>query len=108
MNKLEINDLLAQMRATTTRLEKSMPPVGKENGVAQTDFNTLLKDSIGKVNDIQKTSANMAASFEQGTPGTNLTDVMLQAQKADLSFKAMTEVRNKLVNAYQEIMNMPV
>ncbi|MEQ8205308.1 MAG: flagellar hook-basal body complex protein FliE, partial [Woeseia sp.] len=30
------------------------------------------------------------------------------SQKADLSFRAMTEVRNKLVNAYQEIMNMPV
>ena len=41
-------------------------------------------------------------------PGTDLTEVMIAAQKASLSFRAMAEVRNKLVTAYQDIMNMPV
>jgi flagellar hook-basal body complex protein FliE len=38
----------------------------------------------------------------------NLPEVMIALQKASLSFQAMTEVRNKLVNAYQDIMNMPI
>jgi flagellar hook-basal body complex protein FliE len=38
----------------------------------------------------------------------NLPEVMIAWQKASLSFQAMTEVRNRLVNAYQEIMNMPI
>ena len=50
----------------------------------------------------------MAEAFEAGTENVDLADVMISLQKASLSFKAMTEVRNQLVNAYQEIMNMPV
>jgi flagellar hook-basal body complex protein FliE len=48
----------------------------------------------------------MAAGFERGDPGIDLAQVMIQGQKADLSFRAMTEVRNKMVDAYKEIMNM--
>lgn len=108
MNNIEINALLTQMRTTTSRLEKSLPVAEAGQVNASTGFNTILKDSISKVNETQQTAASMAASFEQGDPDANLTEVMLQVQKADLSFRAMTEVRNKLVNAYQEIMNMPV
>ncbi|MEM7081994.1 MAG: flagellar hook-basal body complex protein FliE [Pseudomonadota bacterium] len=108
MSTTDINSLLAQMRVTTARLEKSLPPARPEGVSDNADFNVLLKDSIQKVSDTQKTAATMAQSFEQGDPSSNLTEVMIQVQKADLSFRAMTEVRNKLVTAYQEIMNMPV
>ena len=45
--------------------------------------------------------------FEKGVPGVELPQVMLEMQKANVSFRALTEVRNRLVDAYQEIMNMP-
>jgi len=68
----------------------------------------LLKNAITEVNSTQQTSAGMKQAFETGATDASLAEVMIASQKADLSFRAMTEVRNKLVNAYQEIMNMPV
>ncbi len=58
----------------------------------------------------RRTAASQAAvaNFEQGKPGADLPQVMLEMQKASVSFRAAVEVRNKLVTAYQEIMNMPV
>jgi flagellar hook-basal body complex protein FliE len=50
----------------------------------------------------------MAAALERGDKSVALPEVMIAWQKASLSFQAMTEVRNRLVNAYQEIMNMPI
>ncbi len=108
MSNTDINSLLAQMRVTAGRLESSLP---SGSGADETDpaaFKSMLKDSIASVSNTQQTASSMKQAFEQGDPDTGLTEVMLQVQKADLSFRAMTEVRNKLVNAYQEIMNMPV
>ena len=50
----------------------------------------------------------MAAALERGDKSASLPEVMIALQKASLSFQAMTEVRNRLVNAYQEVMNMPI
>jgi len=50
----------------------------------------------------------LSRSFEQGDPGVSLTQVMVASQKASVSFQAMTQVRNKLIDAYQEVMNMQV
>ncbi len=108
MSNMEINALLAQMRTTATRLEGSLPEGSTVQGAAPTEFKSFLKDSIDSVNETQQASSAMKESFQRGDPDTSLTEVMLQVQKADLSFRAMTEVRNKLVTAYQEIMNMPV
>jgi flagellar hook-basal body complex protein FliE len=50
----------------------------------------------------------MAASYEAGDKSVDLTKVMLEVQKASLAFHAMTEVRNKLVDAYTQVMGMAV
>ena len=55
-----------------------------------------------------RSAESLAGAFERGDPGTDVAQVMLAMQKANLSFQAITQVRNKLVNAYQEIMNMQV
>ena len=52
--------------------------------------------------------AQLANAFEIGKSGVDLTDVMIASQKASVSFQALTQVRNKLVQAYQDIMQMPV
>ena len=72
------------------------------------EFGGLLKTAINAVNEAQQSSAELKRAYVAEVPGTELTDVMIASQKADLSFRAMTEVRNKLVTAYQDIMNMPV
>ena len=72
------------------------------------DFAETLGESLQKVNELQQSSRNLAQRFEAGDPDTSLVDVMIASQKSGLAFHAATEVRNKLINAYQEIMNMPV
>jgi len=72
------------------------------------DFAELVKASIDGVNEAQKSAAGLAARFEQGEPGVDLVRVMVEMQKARVSFEATSQVRNKLVEAYREIMNMQV
>ncbi|MDH3352240.1 MAG: flagellar hook-basal body complex protein FliE [Gammaproteobacteria bacterium] len=73
-----------------------------------TDFSDMLKTSLNAVNETQQKARELKVGFEYGTGEASLAEVMIAAQKADLSFRAVTEVRNKLVTAYQDIMNMPV
>lgn len=73
-----------------------------------TEFSNLLRQGIDSVNQTQQSASSLASAFEKGTPGVELPQVMLEMQKASVSFRALTEVRNRLVNAYQEIMNMPI
>ena len=108
MSDMQINKLLAEMRALAAQAGMRTE-TGAETGAAgATDFGALLKASIDQVNSTQQNAGALAASFEAGAPGADLGEVMVALQKADISFKAMTEVRNRLVNAYQEIMNMPL
>jgi flagellar hook-basal body complex protein FliE len=71
-------------------------------------FSNVMKQGLDQVNQTQQRAADLATQFERGVPGVELPQVMLEMQKASVSFRAITEVRNRFVNAYQEIMNMPI
>ena len=107
MSDIDISQVLQQMRSMAASAE-NRPAVENIDGANPTEFGQLLKDSINQVNETQKTSAEMSAAFEAGDASVNLSDVMVAIQKASVSFQAMTQVRNNLVSAYKEIMNMPV
>ncbi|MET0935867.1 MAG: flagellar hook-basal body complex protein FliE [Luteibacter sp.] len=108
MTTIDVNSLLLQMRRISAQTE--MPAIrgvgGEAAPVAKGSFGDVLKQSIDGVAKTQEKAGQMAAAFERGDPGIDLAQVMIQGQKADLSFRAMTEVRNKMVDAYKEIMNM--
>lgn len=108
MSGAEINQVLAQMRAMAAAAEGNTqtPPVS--GATNKPDFGKLLAESIDKVNEAQQHAGNLATSFEAGNSNVDLGQVMVALQKASLSFEAMTQVRNKLVSAYQEVMNMQV
>ncbi|EAT12544.1 flagellar hook-basal body complex protein FliE [Bermanella marisrubri] len=72
------------------------------------DFQTMFANAINGVRDKQAVSSDLKQRFERGDPMVDLPEVMIAAQKASVSFDAMKEVRNKLVEAYKDIMNMPV
>src|SRR5262245_46695517 len=76
------------------------------NGVSE--FAKLMQKGLDSVNQTQNNANSLATQFEKGVPGVELPQVMLEMQKASVSFRALTEVRNRLVSAYQEIMNMPL
>ena len=100
----EINQVLAQMRLMSAKAQGL--PATQEAG--QANFGDMLKDSINSVNESQQKAGELKKSFEMGEPGVDLADVMIAVQKSSVSFQAMVEVRNKLVEAYKDVMNMPV
>lgn len=72
------------------------------------EFASLLRSQVESVNSAQATARSLAKDFELGAPGVELVDVMVAAQKSRVQFEALTEVRNKLISAYQEVMSMQV
>ena len=106
MNEISPQQLLNQIRALNAEIGSST--AAPANDATSVEFNDLLSKSINGVNNAQSEARQLKQAFEFGTADVSLAEVMIASQKADLSFRAMTEVRNKLVNAYQEIMNMPV
>jgi flagellar hook-basal body complex protein FliE len=104
MSGVEMTRLLGEMQ----RLAQTGGPRHDETVRESSGFAELLKSSIDAVNQAQSSATDMAAALERGDKSVALPEVMIALQKASLSFQAMTEVRNRLVNAYQEIMNMPI
>ena len=74
----------------------------------QVDFGALVERSINGVNETQLSARTLAESFERGDENVDLVRVMVEMQKARVSFEAVSQVRNKLVEAYREIMSMQV
>ena len=107
MSDIDISQVLQQMRTMAAMAQNSVPPAMTAEA-SKTDFAQLLKNSIDQVNETQATAKNLAAAFEAGDANVNLSEVMVAIQKASVSFQAMTQVRNNLVSAYKEIMNMQV
>lgn len=106
MNEINVNSVLAQIRALGAQAAQTRPAA---KPVAATDnFGSLLKTSVDNVNNAQSDAARLQRAFELGDPNTDLSSVMLATSKAQVSFRGMVEVRNRMVAAYQDIMNMPL
>ncbi|HHJ39871.1 MAG: flagellar hook-basal body protein FliE [Methylothermaceae bacteria B42] len=101
MSQMDVNEVLAQMRVLQGQIKQK-----PEGEAPTTDFADLLKNSIETVNETQKQAGNLAKAFEAGESEASLAEVMVSLQKASVSFQAMVQVRNKLVEAYKDIMNM--
>ena len=106
MNDINTQQLLEQIRSLSNELRSEPAPVARSQETG--GFGELLKTTIDSVSEMQQEASELRRAYEAEDPGTDLTEVMIAAQKASLSFRAMSEVRNKLVTAYQDIMNMPV
>lgn len=72
------------------------------------EFSSLLKNAIDTVNGLQADSKNKATAFEMGDRSVSIGDVMIAQQKSSVAFEATVQVRNKMVDAYKEIMSMTV
>ncbi|MEY3938238.1 MAG: Flagellar hook-basal body complex protein FliE [Pseudomonadota bacterium] len=70
-------------------------------------FGDLVRQTVDKVNANQMQASKIASAYERGE-GVPLTDVVLSMQKSSLSFEATLQVRNKVLKAYEDILNMPV
>jgi len=104
MNEISTEQLLGQIRSLGRELQGTQQAAGS----VDTGFGEMFQTALSAVNESQQTASELKIGFENGSTDKSLAEVMIAAQKADLSFRAVTEVRNKLVSAYQDIMNMPV
>lgn len=124
-NRVDINRVLMQMRdmreqAQAPGSQSGINPLQGLTEAQRSDlvsgpnksdsgsFSDLLKQAVDSVNDTQMQSADMQTAYQMGDKDVDITQVMIQMQKATVSFEAMTQVRNRLVSAYQDIMNMPL
>jgi len=118
MSQMEIDRVLATIRSFSSQgtagaggvggIGQSNAPGATQGTNGVSEFGKLLQKGLDSVNQTQQSANTLATQFEKGVPGVELPQVMLEMQKASVSFRALTEVRNRLVNAYQEIMNMPL
>ena len=108
MSDVAINQVLAQMRAMAANAQQLESAPAEAGEATSLSFSALMADSIEQVNAAMVEAKAQATAFERGDPGVSLVEVMVASQKAGLQFQAMTEVRNKLLTAYQEIMSMQV
>lgn len=108
MSQIDVNNLLSQMRQMTAQVRPPETAFTAAPADGQGDFSSLLKQSISAVGQSQLEAGRMAASFERGDAGADLGRTMVAVQKADLSLRTMVAVQSKLVDAYKDIMNMPV
>ena len=105
----KVDALLGQMRAAQSlaaKLGKAVTPEDSQSTGA--GFAQVLKNSVEQVNRTQTQAESLTRAFEVGAPGVQLHDVMISLAKANVSFQQMVQVRNRLVSAYHDIMNMQV
>ncbi len=107
MKPIPMSSVLGELQALRAELRS---PIDETSlGEAQAvDFAAVLRRAVERVNDMQREAQSLATAFERGEPKVDLVEVMVAMQKAGIAFQAATEVRNRLVRAYQDVMNMPI
>lgn len=105
-----MNTIDANKQVLLSRLSAMAKDAAVDGGDKETvqSFAPVLKQALDAVSYRQTHAGGLAKKFEQGDPGTSLPQVMVEMQKARVSFEALNQVRNKFVAAYQQIMSMPL
>jgi flagellar hook-basal body complex protein FliE len=137
-DRVDINRVLMQMRAMKTQAQGpqvnvadgihqqgGVSPVGKSglealkalestssvnqvNKAQAPGFGQMFAQAVNSVNNTQKQSGQLQEAYQMGDPNVSISQVMVASQKSTVAFQAMTQVRNKLIGAYEDIKNMPI
>lgn len=106
ISNVSMDLLLSQLRETAAQANGGK--ISGQDAENRINFTEVLSNAVDKVNDIQQEAGKLSDAFVSGDKSIDLTQVMVAGQKANISFQAMVQVRNKLVSAYQEVMNMQI
>lgn len=104
----DISQVINQMRAIEAMAKNQVSQTAETDQAKGSSFAGMMQQAIDEVNQSQAQSKELAQALEMGDPNVDIAQVMIAGQKASVSFQALTEVRNKLLTAYQDVMNMPV
>jgi len=120
--QIGVNSLLQEMQSLSGQISpshsRSLSDLGNELGGTQitrqinntlgSDFGELLTQALGAVGELQSNSGSLATRLDMGDTRVTLSDAVIAREKASVVFEATVQVRNKLLEAYKEIMSMPV
>lgn len=110
----DINSVLSQIRALRSQspdvasAAQGTAGVDRAQAAGDTRFADVVTGALDAVNATQQASSELKTRFQMGDPSVDLAQVMLASGKSKVSFTALSEVRNRLVSAYQDVMNMPI
>lgn len=108
MDTKGIEQMLSVLQSTAAQASGKPVAGVAASSAGATDFSQVLKSSIDRVNQTQKSANQMAEQMVSGDTTQNLHEVMIALQTASVSFQEMVQVRNKLVTAYQDVMGMQI
>ncbi|WP_447527352.1 flagellar hook-basal body complex protein FliE [Vreelandella sp. TE19] len=106
MSSPAIQSALQQMQGMAS--QAGAPLKSEPAALGQSGFGGELQASIRRINQLQKSADTKAMEFQAGAPNVELGDVMVDMQKASVAFQMGLQVRNRLVSAYRDVMNMQV
>lgn len=113
IERADINSVLEQMRQMKSQAQQGIQQPGMGMPVAEMNqdtptFGEMLKGAVDKVNGLQQEAGSLTKAYERGEQGVDLHQVMISMEKASVAFDAMTQVRNRMVTAYEDVMKMPI
>lgn len=124
VQRADINSVLSEIRNMRSQMMDNQRvqqdntvrgQIDRPSGVQETQqtsqvpkFSDMLSQAVGSVNELQQTSSSMKTAYEMGDPNVDITRVMIASEQASISFEALTQVRNRVVQSYEDIMNMPI
>ncbi len=105
MDRISVESVLSQIRAMQDIVAGGRKPAAPE-APGKADFAQMLRASLDQVSGAEHRATSLSQAFEKGDPDVSLQDVVISMQKANISFQTVVQVRNRVVAAYQDIMNM--
>lgn len=124
VQRADINSVLSDIRSLRSQMmqnqqsqqiEQNQPVRGRMDGPREVQqsgetasFGDMLGNAVNNVNNLQQQTSELRTAYDMGDPNVDITRVMIAAEKSSVSFEALTQVRNRVVRAYEDIMNMPI
>lgn len=109
VGRADISETLAKIRSIASQTKAFSPAAVTE--APKTQFDQVLSVVKGAVQDVsqaQNQAEVMKTAYLTGDPNVSMSEVMMSSMKSKVAFEGLLVVRNKLLDAYKEIMNMPV
>ena len=106
--RTDISEMLSKMREVSHKTKVFTPEANAAPTKSFDDVFSVAKGALGNVNQLQTTTEQLKTSYITGDSNVSISQVVLAAQKSKLAFEGLVSVRNKILEAYKEIMSMPV
>lgn len=107
-SRADINEIISKIREVSNKTKIFSEPTSLAEPSQFESVLSIAKNAVSDVNQMQMNSESLKTAFISGEGNVSMSQVVVAAQKSKLAFEGLVAVRNKILEAYKEIMNMPV